>query len=162
MFIRAATKIFLTVLALMATTSTAKADWSWNLGYHNPPTSTLGLNFMHLWTNWAFEVGIGNIDSKKSNSSDTSTDSNNNTSNTVTVGGDINLKYLFGSRWFRPYLQAGVMVGTAANSQGAGAGTGSGFWGGGLFLKGNPFYFYIGANVIGGSSDLHAGLGFDL
>jgi hypothetical protein len=114
---------------------------------------------MHLWSKWAFEVGIGSFDSKKS-SSDTST-SGENKSNTVTVGGDINLKYLFGSSWLRPYLQGGVLVGTATNSSGAAVGTGSGFFGAGLLLKGNPFYFYIGANLIGGSTDAHAGLGFD-
>lgn len=150
---------FVFVIALCASTP-ASAGWSWNLGYHNPPTSTLGINFMHLWSNWAFEIGVGSLDSKKSNS-DTTNSSSENTSNTVSVGGDMNLKYLFSSGWFRPYLQGGVMMGTAANSSGAGVGTGSGFFGGGLLLKGNPFYFYIGANVIGGSTDAHAGLGFD-
>lgn len=131
--------------------------WSWNIGYHNPPGSNFGLNFQYFWTNWAVELGVGSINSSNNN--------NNNNSSAVSVGGDVNLKYLFGSSTFRPYLEGGVGMGTAAASGsngGVSAGTGSGFLGLGLMLKGNPFYFYIGA-VSGNNSsgDLNLGLGFD-
>ena len=33
--------------------SFAKEGWSFNLGYHNPPGATLGLNFLRFWTNFA-------------------------------------------------------------------------------------------------------------
>lgn len=152
-------RLILTLLALLAmllTTSVpvnahARGGWSWNIGYHNPPGAQVGLNFLYQWTNFAFEAGVGSIDSKSSGSSNT---------NTVTVGGDANLKYLFGSGWFRPYLQGGVMTGVAANNDNAGAGTGSGFWGGGIFLEGNPFYFYLGANMLRTNVEGNAGLGF--
>lgn len=151
------------ILALLLTTSIPSAaharGWSWNIGYHNPPGATVGLNFLHQWTNFAFEAGIGSIDSKRTD--DPNTNEDESKTNTVTVGGDINLKYLFGSGWARPYLQGGVMTGVAANNNSAGAGTGSGFWGGGLFLQGNPFYFYLGANVLRSNTEGFAGLGFE-
>lgn len=154
---------FIALLVVLLTTSVPvnayARGWSWNIGYHNPPGATVGLNFLYQWTNFAFEAGVGSIDSKNNNSS--STTGGENKSNTVTVGGDINLKYLFGSGWLRPYLQGGVMTGVAADNDSAGAGTGSGFWGGGLFLQGNPFYFYLGANVLRSNTDGFAGLGFD-
>jgi len=147
----------LTIFALMVggwiTPTSAVAGWSWNIGYHNPPTSTFGLNFMYEWSKVAVELGVGSIDSKK-------TDSSGNTTNTVVVGGDLNLKYLFGSGWFRPYVQGGILLGTAASSGGASAGTGSGFLGAGMMLKGGQFYVYLGANMIGSSTDVNAGVGF--
>lgn len=136
----------------------AQAGWSWNIGYHNPPGSLIGVNFMYLWTNWAVELGVGSIDSR--------TTSNNNDEETsqLSVAGDINVKYLFGSRWFRPYLQAGVGLGTSASAgsdTGVSASTGSGFFGAGIMLKGNPFYFYFGANALSRSTEFNLGIGFD-
>lgn len=145
--------IFTLVIFGLFTPHFAQAGWSWNIGYHNPPTSTLGLNFLYEWSKVALELGVGSIDSKK-------TDSSGNTTNTVVVGGDVNLKYLFGSGWFRPYVQGGLLLGTSASSGGASAGTGSGFFGGGMMLKGGQFYVYLGANMIGSATDVHAGLGF--
>lgn len=140
--------------------SNAHAGWSWNIGYHNPPGSLLGVNFMHLWTNWAVELGIGNIQTSNNNSS-----TSNSSSSSLTVGGDVNLKYLFGSGTFRPFLEGGVGLGTWAgtgSNGGLAAGTGGGFFGGGFFLKGNPFYFYLGYLVFGGGGgDFNLGLGFD-
>lgn len=83
----------------------------------------------------------------------------------MAVGGDLGLKYLFGSGVFRPYLEAGVGLGvgaTTGSNGGVGAGTGGGFFGGGIFLKGNPFYFYVGYLAAGtGGGDINLGLGFD-
>lgn len=129
--------------------SVAKADWTWNLGYQNPAGSTVGLNFLHFWSNWAFEIGVGYINAQDSR---------------VTVAGDLDFKYLFGSSWFRPYLMAGLGYGTGAlfeQNGGVSAGASGGFWGGGIFLKGNPFYVYTGL-VAGRGTTFQLGIGFDL
>lgn len=102
---------------------------------------------MHSWTNFAFELGVGSIESKQNN--------------TVTTGGDLNLKYLFGTGWLRPYIQGGYLMGSAVNSNGASSSTGQNFLGAGLFLKGNPFYFYIGGNSLNHQTEVSLGLGFD-
>lgn len=154
-------RLFIAIL-LFAIPGKASNDWSLNIGYHNPPGSNLGVNFLYEWTNWAFEVGIGsiNVDDSDTNNSNT----NNQTS--AGVGGDLNLKYLFGSRDFRPYIQAGVLVGTGAtvgDNSGVSAGTGQGFAGLGLMFSGRSVYFYLGGNAFSRrSSEFFLGLGFDI
>jgi len=128
------------------------ANWSVNLGYNNPPGAAIGANFCYFWTNWAFEAGLGSVNS-------TSTNSGNSTT-TVSVGGDVNFKYLFGSGLFRPYLQGGAGVGIGAGN-GVGAGIGGGFAGAGFFLKGSDLYAYFSYNL-GGGGFLQGGLGIFL
>lgn len=139
------------------------SGWSWGIGYHNPPNATLGLNFMYLWTNWAFEVGLGYINStESSSSSSSSSSSNNNNDVNLSVAGDINLKYLFGSGTFRPYLQGGSYAGVAAHSgsgSNVGASVGGGFAGLGFYLMGGSFDFYLGY-VTAGNGSLQLGLNF--
>lgn len=141
----------------------AHADWSLSLGYHNPPGSNLGVNFMYEWTNWAFEVGIGSVNVT---STDSTTNNNNNEQTSAGIGGDLNLKYLFGRDFIRPYLQAGFLVGTGAtvgDNSGVSAGTGSGFAGLGLMFSGRSLYFYLGGNAFSSrSSEFFLGLGFDI
>lgn len=159
-----AIRIFAAVL-LFAIPGKASNDWSLNIGYHNPPGADVGANFLYQWTNWAFEIGIGSI-----SVDDSST--NNNTSNNRTsagVGGDLNLKYMFGNRGFRPYLQVGALVGTAASvgendNSGASASTGSAFAGLGLLAEvGRSAYIYLGGNAFNRrSSEFFLGVGFDI
>lgn len=154
-----------TAILLFAVPGKAANDWSLNIGYHNPPGADVGANFLYQWTNWAFEIGIGSI-----SVDDSST--NNNTSNNRTsagVGGDLNLKYMFGNGDFRPYLQAGVLVGTAASvgendSSGASASTGSAFAGLGLMAEfGRSTYLYLGGNAFNKrNAEFFIGLGFDI
>lgn len=139
----------------------SRADWSLNIGYHNPPGSNLGVNFLHEWSNWAFEVGIGSISVE-------STDSANNSSSSTSagIGGDLDLKYQFGRSGIRPFLQGGVLVGTGAvvgDNGGVAAGTGAGFLGGGINFSGKDLYFYLGANAFSSrSTEFFLGLGFDI
>ena len=138
-------------------TSNSFAGWNWGIGYHNPPGSTLGVNFMYLWSAWALELGIGSIDGGTSNNN------SSNDNSTLSIGGDINLKYLFGSGFFRPYLQGGMGLGTGltiGDNTGAGAGTGGIFFGGGAFLMANPFHIYLGLITDGGDFGTQAGIGF--
>lgn len=151
----------LLVLCLLGPGAASAAGWSFNIGSHNPPGSTLGVNFMHLWTNWAFEIGVGGVQGSKT------TDSNGDETRSTTAYGALSLKYLFRSGVVRPYLMIGS--GSAATvSSGedttAGADVGGTFFGGGIFLMGNPFYVYLGlssAGKTGGSTNTMAGLGFD-
>lgn len=138
----------LVLLMALSLSFTAQANWTWNIGYQNPPGALVGVNLMYLGTQWAFEAGVGSI---------------TNSDNSTSVGGDLNLKYLFGTGWFRPYLEAGVGLSTGAktgDNAGVSAGTGGGFVGGGLLLKGNPFYVYLGA-VSANTTIPQVGLGFD-
>jgi len=143
----------------------AGSGWNWGVGYHNPPNATIGLNFMHLWSQWAFEAGIGYVNSTESNnnssSSTSSTGSKTNNIN-VSVAGDINLKYLFGSGNFRPYIQGGTYVGVGAqtgNSSGASASLSSGFAGLGFFIMGSSVDFYL-SYVTSGNGSLQLGFNF--
>jgi hypothetical protein len=138
------------ILGIVFCSSSAFASgWSWNLGYHNPPSADIGLNFMHLWSDWAFELGIGGIQSSSANSS-------------TSITGDINLKYLFSGSSLRPYLQGGVGSSATVNTgnqASAGVNAGGGFVGGGIFILGNPFYFYASYNVAN-SGFFQFGLGY--
>jgi hypothetical protein len=142
--------IFL-LLALAPNLVHAKSSgWSWGVAYHNPPNSTLGLNFMYAWTNWAMEAGIGYINSTDSEAQ-SATGASPNTSTTkdfeLSVGGDMNLKYLFGSGPFRPFLQGGSYLGAsvkAGNATGAAASIAGGFVGAGFYVMNSNFDFYLG------------------
>ncbi len=150
-----AAKIVIALLLGVSSQQAMAAGWSWSLGYNNPPGATVGLNFMHLWSNWAFEVGIGAVQVKDENST-----TNNEDAKTLQVAGDVDLKYLFGSGWFRPYLQGGMGAGIGVKSgdeTSAGAGIGGGYFGGGIFMIGNPFYLYASYNS---PSFAQVGIGF--
>jgi hypothetical protein len=134
-------------------TSTAHARWSWNIGYHNPPDATIGANFMHLWSKWALEFGIGFIGSRESGG---------NRTNVFTVAGDVNMKYLFMSGAVRPYLQGGFGTAIATTSQGdvgVGASLSNPFAGAGVMAFGNRFYVYASYLFLNQSA-LQLGLGF--
>lgn len=139
--------------------SYAGYGWSWSLAYNNPPGALVGLNFMHLWTNWAFELGIGGVQQSQGVNSTTGEETK-----ALSVLGDINFKYLFSNGTVRPYLQAGT--GTSAsivNNSGTtvSAGVGGLYYGGGLFLMSSSFYLYLSLNSSGGSSYPQVGLGFN-
>lgn len=145
--------VFLFVLAL---SQSASARWSWSLGYNNPPGSQLGLNFMNLWSNWAFEVGIGGIQQS------TGTDSGGNETKSTSVLGDVNFKYLGGSGTVRPYLEFGAGSGatvTTASGGNLSAGVGGLFGGTGLYAMGTTLNFYLGIVTGGGNGSLQFGIG---
>lgn len=151
---------FIAVFAVVFAASLAKAEWAWNIGYHNPPSSQVGLNFAYFWTKWAFEIGIGyvNIDDKdKDNKNEEDDDTN------IRVGGGINMKYLFSYGVVRPYLQGGFGMATGidvGDDASAGAGLGGGYFGGGLYIKSSSVHVYASYNVGNSTSFLQAGLGF--
>lgn len=145
------TQIFITIfISLLSLQS--KADWSWNIGYHNPHTATVGVNFLHLWTDWAVELGLGYIQAQ---SGDQTTG--------LTLGGGVNLKYFFLHNVFRPYLQGGYGMSSGVSNKGAGVGIAGGFIGGGIFIWSNDFHIYLSYDLAeGGGSFYQVGLGFPL
>ena len=160
---------YLLVAVVCCSGQTARANWTLNLGYHNPVNATVGLNVLYFATQWAFEAGLGWIDAKTEQTSDTS---NGSTSKTKTNGGsihaagDIDVKYLFASGKMRPYLQAGIGVGLGAGA-GSAAGFGAsagGFFGGiGLMLGSPDLYGYGSFNSDkDGNTFAQAGLGVDI
>lgn len=108
------------------------AVWSGSLGYHNPPNALGGANVMGLWTNFAFEAGVGYFDASFVNT-DSTTDKD---TAAVQIAGDINGKYIFSGSSWRPYLQVGLgsLVGASVGEKsGASADLGGGFAGLGIF-----------------------------
>jgi hypothetical protein len=163
-------KNFIFSIALFSS-QVALANWSWGIGYHNPPSSTLGVNFMHLWSNWAFEAGLGYLGSSESSNKNTGT---NNTGTTTQsqffAGGDVNLKYLFSSGFFRPFLQIGsgtsISLGNTSNNDnnsnntGAKAALNGNFAGAGFMLMGSEFYFYV-SYLTSNNGSAQIGVGFN-
>ncbi|RME14781.1 MAG: hypothetical protein D6797_08065 [Bdellovibrio sp.] len=128
--------------------------WSVNMGYHNPHTSTIGVNFMHVWDPYVVEAGLGYI--RLSSSSDDISG--------INLGGGVNGKYLFRSGLFRPYLQAGFGMSSGVSGDGAGFGVSGFFLGGGLLVMDSSFYIYSSYNLSEGygSGFLQFGVGFNL
>jgi hypothetical protein len=125
---------------------------------------------MHLWSNWAFEAGLGYIGSDESKSQNSQTNSGTTTNSQLYAGGDINLKYLFSSGFFRPYLQGGfgtsVEIGNSNNSNnnsnntGANASLNGAFGGAGFFLLGSELYIYV-SYLTTNNGTLQVGVGFN-
>lgn len=148
-------KYFLLMLAIVCLSSPALAvkSWSMNLGYNNPPGATAGVSLMHLWTKWAFEIGLGYA--KSDTKSDTGQD-------IVLLAGDVDLKYLFSSGGFRPYVQFGTGYGFNLGDENASLGVGGGGYAGlGFMGIGRQFYGYASYNV-GSGNFFQFGIGFDL
>jgi len=140
------------LISLFISNLALAGDWSFNLGYNNPPGSTVGLNFMDLGSQWAFEFGVGGIQSNNQGNSSTS------------VLGDINFKYLFGGSGVRPYIQVGAgSAATVTTGSGTTANVGIGgvFGGVGIMAVGRPLYIYLSGDV-GGNSNFffQAGVGY--
>lgn len=139
-------------IGVLGFSSLVRADWGFSLGYNNPPGASVGANFTYFWSQWAFEFGIGSVNTS-------STDDEGNRTNRIGFGGDLNLKYLFRQGVFRPYLQAGLGAGVGAGNSGVSAGANGAFGGAGLFLKGSDVFGYLSYNV-GSGRFVQAGLGF--
>ena len=131
------------IAASLASPAWAERGWTWGVGHNNPPGSTLGLNFTHFWNNWAFEAGIGHVGTTEV--SDTS-DPDTEEVSSFSIGGDLGMKYLFGSQGIRPYLQTGIgtAIGVSEDGQfGAGAGINNPYLGAGFYFFGRGFHLYL-------------------
>ncbi|MBC7659495.1 MAG: hypothetical protein H7249_07275 [Chitinophagaceae bacterium] len=151
----------------------AFAEWTLNLGYHNPVYSKLGLNFLYWGSQWNFEVGIGWLDgvidangkTRDTTNSDTSTKKENKIA--AAVAGDLNIKYRFSNGTFSPYFQGGYGAYTGAqigDNSGATVSLGAPFVGLGFFVGKPSFYGYLAGNYMIDPQNVQvqAGLGFAL
>jgi len=138
-------KVLGLTIALLAAPP-ALAGWSLNIGWHNPPNSTLGINFLYIGSALAFEIGVGALDFGSEDANNTEND------DTARAGiyGDVNVKYLFGSSGLRPYVQAGLGAGLAAkvgSDTRGGAGLSGPFGGIGILGDAKSWYAYASYNV---------------
>ncbi len=146
----------------------ALGNWTLNLGYHNPPNATVGVNFLYFKSSWAFELGIGWLDGDIESEDDSDENSQNqNEENNVkaSAAGALNFKKFFSGGSVRPYLQIGVGAGVgiqAGDSGGFGAGVGGVYGGGGIFIGDPTFYLYASYNLSSQSTFAQLGFGFDI
>lgn len=140
----------LLIATLLTPTLLFAKGWSWSIGYNNPPGAVPGVNFLKVWDQWAFEVGVGYVNAQNTKDDpDTPEDEEEDT--TAIIGGDLDIKYFFsGGRTFQPFVQGGTGYGIALGSDknGAAAGVGGFFVGVGFFLGNtSDFHVYTSANV---------------
>ncbi len=163
-------KLCLALLGVLATTPAAANGWTLNLGYQNPAVSTYGLNFLHFWTDWAFEIGIGWVDVDSQANKDDDTDSggedDDSASAALSIAGDLDMKYMLAGGKFRPYVQGGVGYGigaAAGDDAGFGAGIGGVFVGIGLLAGSPDLYVYAAYSVFSSKAGfIQAGVGFGM
>lgn len=158
-------------LFLLGMSESALANWTLNLGYHNPLNAQMGVNFMRLSGNWGIEIGVGWInmdtidtDKDKDDSGSTNDSTEGDDTAHAALAGEIDLKYFFSSGSVRPFLQGGFGAGVAAEvgkKIDAGAGIGGPFIGGGLLFGSPKFYAYI-STIVADHFPLQAGIGFDI
>jgi hypothetical protein len=99
-------------------------------------------------------VGYLNVEDK-----DDADNDGDSTEKVAAVAGDLDMKYLFGSGGFRPYVQAGTGYGIGAGNKSVGLGIGGSVYGGlGFFAMGSSAYGYVSFNT---GSFMQAGVGFD-
>ncbi len=160
----------LIAFVLMVDSGKAYGNWTLNLGYHNPVGATYGVNMLYFGSKWAFEAGLGwaRVTKTTTDEQTTASEGDDKEDLSVSFGGDIDGKYLFGSGSLRPYLQAGIGAGfgaTVGDHSDAGAGVGGLFLGAGLLIGAPKLYVY-GSAIAGAHTDSdiswQAGLGFDI
>jgi hypothetical protein len=144
--------------------SSSYANWTFNVGYHNPPQAGLGVNFLYGGSQFAVELGIGSVQSDANFDNDKKAAKDDGVA--LGIGGDINAKAFFSSGGVRPYVQAGMLLGTSGSlgdNSGFGVGSGSVFAGGGLWLgQLSSVHGYLSYNVLASTGFLQAGIGFDI
>jgi hypothetical protein len=122
------------------------------VAYHNPVNALLGVNLDYFGSNWAFEIGAGGLGA---NGSTKATEEKAGTE----VWGDFDIKYRFGSKTIRPFLEGGYTFGLRLGTSGSGAGTGSPFAGGGLLIEGSKIFGFGVADYVFDSKGLNIGAG---
>lgn len=153
--------------ASLGISSPARANWTLNLGYHNPLNSKIGFNFLYWGSQWNFEAGVGWLDADAEADDDEGELDKDDDKVSVQAAGDIDIKYRFGSGGIAPYLQLGIGAGTGVevgDDTGGGVGLGGPFVGAGLFFGKPQFHGYAALNLMTESKDteFQAGLGFDI
>lgn len=156
---------FVFIILLLLLPGSALANWTLNIGYHNPPIATFGVNFLYFSSDWAFELGIGWLDGDITGEDNSSNQNEEETSIRASAAGSLNFKKFFASGSFRPYLQLGIGAGIgvqAGDSGGFGAGVGGVYGGGGVMIGGPSLYLYGSYNLASNYTFAQFGLGFDI
>ena len=161
--------MFITLLPFLLSSRTALANWTLNIGYHNPVYSHLGLNFNYWGSQWNIELGIGWIDGAAQQAEDKDNNGTNEQDNKIAAAaaGDIDIKYRFMTGTFSPYIQGGFGASTYAevgDSSTADANVGGPFVGLGFFIGSPAFHAYVAGNYLLDPKDtqIQAGIGFDI
>lgn len=157
----------LSVGLFLASTSPALANWTLNLGYHNPLNSKLGVNFLYWGSQWNFEIGVGWLDADAEADDDKNEADKDDDKVSFSAAGDIDVKYRFSTGSVAPYVQFGFGAGTGAevgDDTDAGVGIGGPFAGLGLFFGKPTLYGYLAGNYLLESKDteFQGGIGFDI
>jgi hypothetical protein len=146
--------------------SPSYANWTLNLGYHNPMNADLGVNFLYWGSQWNFEVGIGWVDADAKATDDADETVKDDDGVGLALAGDLNVKYRFTTGGIAPYVQLGIGAWTSAaigDETDANADLGGPFVGLGLMLGKPNFYGYAAYNVDKNENDqIQAGIGFDI
>lgn len=151
-------------LVLLFSSFTAKgADLTLNIGYHNPPSSTIGVNFLwFLSPKWAAELGVGWAQVESQNTDSDSTDD----TLAAQIAGDFNLKFFLSQGAITPYLQGGLGLGAGAqlgHNIGSGLAANGPFGGLGLLFGSKKLYAYASINLDGQVHNfVQFGLGVDI
>jgi hypothetical protein len=160
--------LFALASAGLCLASPSYANWTLNLGYHNPMNADLGVNFLYWGSKWNFEVGIGWVDADAKatdDANDTATEKDDDGVG-LALAGDLNVKYRFVNGAFAPYIQVGIGAWTSAavgDQTDANADLGGPFAGIGLMIGKPNFYGYAAYNVDKNENDqVQAGIGFDI
>lgn len=145
----------------------AFANWTLNIGHHNPLYSNLGVNFLYWGSQWNFELGIGWVDADAEADDDEDEEDKDDDHISAALAGDIDLKYRLTSGSISPYIQGGFAAYAGASvgdDTGADADLGGPFVGAGLFIGKPTFHVYVSGNYLLESEDtqVQAGLGFDI
>lgn len=152
--------IFISVLLLSS--QNAFANWTFNLGYQNPPGAKVGANFLYLGNTWGFELGLGWLDIDSTN--DDADDDDDSVA--AQASGAVSVKYFLTKSTLRFYLQGGfgAAIGAKAGEDNdLGAGLGGPYVGLGILI-GSPKFYGYGAYNLSENSDgfVQAGIGFDI
>lgn len=134
-------KMFAVTAVATTSLSAQCADMGLSLAWGNPQQSGYGVNFISIWKNVALEVGVGavaaNIGQRKNN-------------NNLDLSGDIDVKYLFATSSWRPFVEGGFRTGLGMGDSGVSFGAGNPFLGGGVMYWGSKLFGYVGANTDSG------------
>ena len=154
---------FFILMILLLTSKLASANWTLNLGYHNPPNSRYGINFLYFGAKFGFELGIGTGSIDAGTTEDDGDDEDDSVF--VNAGGAISVKWFLSKGTLTPYLQGGMGTSSsvsAGENSGAGANIGGPFLGIGILIGSPSLYVYGSFNIRDNSNFIQAGLGFDI
>lgn len=142
-----------TFIFLIFTTSTAKAVWSVNAAYNNPPGAPFGLNLLADMVDWGAEIGFDYAKSGADDKGRTAT----------LLAGSLNAKYFILSGSLRPYVQLGTGWGFSTTGASTHLGIGEHlYYGAGLFVMSSGLYTYASYNSGLGDPFFQLGIGFNL